>query len=337
MTRQSNFELLRLVAMLMVMACHANGSVRDAVLVGAPGISKLAINQLCLVNVNVFVMISGWFGIRASWKGAAKLLFQVYFLTLLCYIVFAVSGLPVSFKNDLLPYLYFGSGYWFVISYLVLYALTPILNSFLEHTTKKEFTCVLAAFFLAEFLFGFVHNIGAFNYGFSPLYFIGLYLLARYVRIYPLKWFSFRKETDLAIYLIVSILSMIGFWFGKKWFGMDFHLNHYDSPLAIIASLYFLLFFSKLQFQSKAVNWLATSAFAIYLIHTNSLVHPYFQEGVSLITRNHSLMGSLGIMPFFLIAAALLCILIDKLRILAWSSVSSFFSRRFSNNANVND
>ena len=128
---------------------------------------------------------------------------------------------------------------------------------------------------------------------------------------------------------------MIGFWLGNKWFGMDFHLSHYDSPLTIIATLYFLLYFSKLHFQSKAINWLATSAFAIYLIHTNSLVHPYFQECVSFITKNHTLWGSLGIMPIFLVAAALLCIVIDKLRILAWQPISSCFDLTFSNRAHA--
>ena len=59
MTRQSSFELLRLIAMLMVMICHAVGYVQETDLVGIAGVSKLAIGQLCLICVNVFVMISG--------------------------------------------------------------------------------------------------------------------------------------------------------------------------------------------------------------------------------------------------------------------------------------
>ena len=79
-SRQSNFELLRLIAMLMVMICHAVGYVQETSLFGIAGISKLAVNQLCLICVNVFVMVSGWFGIKSSLKGVAKLLFQVFFL-----------------------------------------------------------------------------------------------------------------------------------------------------------------------------------------------------------------------------------------------------------------
>ncbi len=317
-TRQSNFELLRLVAMLMVMVCHAIGYLDETELTGFAGIGKLAIGQLCLICVNVFVMISGWFGIKASWKGAAKLLFQVVFLAVLCFGIFAALGLPVSFKKDLLPYLLFGYGYWFVVSYLILYALSPILNAFVERASKKEFCCVLTAFFLAEFVFGFLLDAGHFDYGFSPLFFIGLYLLARYVRLYPGKLFSFNKWADFGVYLGISILSMVGFWFGYKWFGMGFHLNHYDSPLTIIAALYFLLFFSKLEFRSKTVNWLAISAFAIYLFHENSLISPYYHR---LFDNLRNALPSAAYYPAMLgivLILGLAFILVDKLRALAW-------------------
>lgn len=71
--RQSNFELLRLVCMMMVMIGHANGYVNETDLVGARGIAKVVVNQFCLVHVDVFVLISGWFGKKASWKGVCSL------------------------------------------------------------------------------------------------------------------------------------------------------------------------------------------------------------------------------------------------------------------------
>ena len=326
--RQSNFELFRIVCMLMVMVCHVNGYVEGSDLIGTEGAGRLVVNQLCLVCVNAFVMISGWFGIKASLKGAVKLLFQVVFLALLCFGVFAALGQPVSFKKDLLPYLLFGSGYWFVVSYLVLYALSPVLNTFVEKASKREFSHVLIAFFAAAFVFGFLLDVGHFAFGFSPLSFIGLYLLARYVRIYPGKYSSFSKWTDFGIYLVVSLLSMAGFLFGYKWFGMGFHLNHYDSPLAVVAALYLLLFFSKLSFQNDIVNWLAASAFAIYIIHTNSLVYPYFIQCSSFIADNRPFLASVGLLVLFLAMAALLCILIDKFRILIWQSISRIFDHK---------
>ena len=307
--------------MLMVMVCHAVGYVQESDLIGVTGMSKFAIGQLCLICVNVFVMISGWFGIKASLKGALKLLFQVWFLALLCFGLFAALGLPVSFRKDLLPYILFGSGYWFVVSYLILYVLSPVLNAFVEKASKKELLYVLIAYFTVEFIFGFILNTGHFDFGFSPLFFIGLYLLARYARLYPGKLFALGKWADFGIYLGISVLSMLGFWLGYKWFGIGFHLNHYDSPLAITAALYFLLFFSKLNFQSKAVNWMASSAFAIYLIHENALISPYYHQLFSRLHESVPLVVWCPLMIVTVIVLGLGIILIDKLRILAWDGI----------------
>lgn len=320
--RESNFELLRLICMLMVLATHAIGYVQFSHLTGAEGYTRLVASQFCLVCVNVFVMISGWFGIKASWKGAANLLFQVFFCATLCYMVFLAVGLPVSFRENLAPYLLFGSGYWFVVSYLVLYALSPVINSFIQNASKKELSGVIAAFFLAEFVFGYLLDVGHFDYGFSPLFFIGLYLLARYVRLYPEKCFTLAWHCDLLIYVAVTTLSIAGFICGYKWFGMGFHLNHYDSPLCLVASLYFLLFFSKVKFNSKFVNWLASSSFAIYLIHTNNLVLPYFRECFNQISEWFDLPVRCCASFFTVLLIACLCIIADKPRILIWKWIT---------------
>jgi surface polysaccharide O-acyltransferase-like enzyme len=331
--RLSNIELLRLVSMLMVVGCHALGYVNENDLTGAEGILKLTVSQSLLVCVNVFVMISGWFGIKASWKGAVNLFFQVLFCALLCFLVFLVLGLPVSFRQNLAPYLLFGSGYWFVVTYLILYALSPILNAFTQNASKEEFFITLSAFFLVEFIFGYLLDVGHFDYGFSPLFFIGLYLLARYARLYPGKCFSMAKHYDILIYIVATILSIFGFYFGYKFFGMGFHLNHYDSPLAVAAALYLLLFFSKLDLKSKAINWLAASAFAIYLFHTNNLVYPYFKKYFEYISTSFTLPVRCCVSTLAVIVIALICILADKPRVLIWKWITNYFKDKQPKNA----
>ena len=324
-SRESNFELLRIICMAMILICHANGYVNEDDLIGSQGVFRVFINQFFLICVNVFIMISGWFGIKASWKGAGKLLFQVLYITLLCALVFLILGLPVSFRRDILPNLLFGSGYWFVVAYLILYAISPVLNAFIERTGQKEYRNVLIAWMIVEFIYGFLLDTGHFAFGFSPLSFIGLYLLARYARLYPGKLFSLSIGNDFLVYIGVTLLSIVAFWFGYKWFGMGFHLNHYDSPLAIIDSLYFLLAFSKMKFQSKTINWLASSAFSVYLIHTNSLVFPYFKARVFHIYSNYDPIAAAAIFTGYLILVFLACILLDKPRLFIWKTTSRYF------------
>ncbi|MBR5660193.1 MAG: acyltransferase [Bacteroidales bacterium] len=325
--------MLRLVSMLMVVGCHALGYVNENDLTDPEGVLKLIVSQFLLVCVNVFVMISGWFGIKASWKGLANLLFQVFFCAILCFLLFLAAGLPVSFRQNLAPYLLFGSGYWFVVSYLILYAVSPVLNTFVQNASKRDFVIALAAFFLAEFIFGYLLDVGHFDYGFSPLFFIGLYLLARYARLYPGKCFSMAKRYDILIYIVATVLSIFGFYFGYKLFGMGFHLNHYDSPLAVAASLFLLIFFSKLNFKSKAINWLATSAFAIYLFHTNNLIYPYFKKCFEYISSSFTLPVRYCVSTLAVVLIALICILADKPRVLIWKWITNFFKDKQPRNA----
>ena len=320
--RESNFDLLRIICMLMVMTVHAIGYINEEDLVGVHGALNHFLGHFCSVCVNCFVMISGWFGIKASWRGAAKLLFQVFYITAICVGVALLLGLPVSFEKDVQPFLLLGKGYWFVVAYLILYALAPVLNAFIEHVDQKTFRNVLISWLIVEFLYGYLLDTGHFAFGFSPLFFIGLYLLARYARLYPGKLFSLPKWADFSIYAGLILISATLFWFGYKWFGMGFHLNHSDSPLIIAASLFFLLGFSKMHFQSKAINWLAASAFAIYLIHQHPLVDSWYRQLFD------TFADRLPIGVFYptalcaILSIALICILIDKPRVFLWRMIN---------------
>lgn len=84
MKRKSNIELCRIIAMLLVVLLHANylslGGVElnDVEVAPLDSFLKVLSEQLCIICVNVFILISGWFGIKANIKGAVSLLFQVF-------------------------------------------------------------------------------------------------------------------------------------------------------------------------------------------------------------------------------------------------------------------
>lgn len=105
--RQSNMELLRLVAMLFVLVfvLHANywslGYPGQADLLGSPlsASVRVALAHLAIVAVNVFVLLSGWFGIRPKWRGLAGLLFQAFFFPVALAGVFLALGHSVPLRG----------------------------------------------------------------------------------------------------------------------------------------------------------------------------------------------------------------------------------------------
>ena len=154
--------------------------------------------------------------------------------------------------------------------------------------------------------------------------FVGLYLLAAYIRKYPNKLTTLSKGWDFAIWFGITIVSVLLFYFGNKYLGVGFHLNHNYSPLVIAASAYFLLGFSKINMgYKKFINWCGASAFAIYLVHENNLVKPYYAEFKHYLFENLSLPRYFAVVIPAILIISLACILIDKLRIFVWNKLTS--------------
>ena len=96
--RESNFELLRIIAMFMVLVLHADfqalGEPTRADILSSTLTSSLKVffEMASIIAVNVFVLISGWFGIRPSIKGFCKFVFQCLFFSFAIYLVMILLG-----------------------------------------------------------------------------------------------------------------------------------------------------------------------------------------------------------------------------------------------------
>ena len=94
-----------------------------------------------------------------------------------------------SFKNTVKIF-WFGSYYWYIIAYVGLYVLAPVLNMFIGLSSKKQFLSVLILFFFTEFIYGWVVDSKCYAMGYSIISFVGLYLLACYLKKYGIGKFS---------------------------------------------------------------------------------------------------------------------------------------------------
>ncbi len=125
--------------------------------------------------------------------------------------------------------------------------------------------------------------------------------------------------TNLAIWLgITLVVSLFNHFTGEGTpLGGPHSTFDYNHPAVVVASLFFFLAFTRMDFRSKAVNWLAAGAFAIYVIHMNYLVAPHYRAAMV------RLYDAFGIWFFLLMLPAVLlvgmaCILVDKVRIPVW-------------------
>lgn len=319
--RESNFELARIIAMLFVLWIHADflsfgePTTEDCILQPYPTLFKFFVESMTFVCVDLFVLISGWFGIKPTLKKGVNLLCTTLFYSLLVFIVFAViqgrdSISLASIKNALL----LNKGYWFIKCYLFLMILSPVLNAFVESSGKKLFRTVLVVLFAFQCYFGWTNATYDYSQGCSSIFFIFLYLLGRYISKYQKEYCSGGKKFLLIYAIITLALTLLSFVATRYSFipsslvGYSFN---YLNPLVILSALALMLFFYNLKFSSKAVNWVASSSLAVYLIHANEMVLPIFEKTVLKLSGQR-----LPVICIFLftIAVFAVSVLIDKIR-----------------------
>ena len=136
--RDSNMELLRIIAILLVMVLHA-----DFASLSVPSLEqchdslltsffRFFIEGLSVVAVNVFVLLSGWYGIKPSFKKMIEFMFQTLFLICFIYLFFFCIGKGIYHSIGEWIKIVFFNQYWFVQCYIILYIFAPILNAFVE-------------------------------------------------------------------------------------------------------------------------------------------------------------------------------------------------------------
>ena len=320
--RLSSVELLRIFAMILIMFGHSHLRIHQmpnsALIETNPFSSYLHIMTSCIsvLGVNVFVAISGWFGIRFKIKGIASYIYQVFFILWAIYFIAIALNITDLNFNGIKTCLSFNDNYWFIMGYLGLYLISPVLNSFIENASKREIQIVLFSCYLFQAYFSWLS--GWYNYydGYSIFLFGCIYLTSAYFRKYPIDWIKMKSlHIWTIIILLMTTIAYISLWK----FGFAARQIRDDNPLVILASVLLVITFSKFKFQSRIVNWLAKSAFAVYLIHFNPIVYSYFMYVTKYVyTQFDGYIYSI-VLTMTLLLLYLSCVLFDQIRIGSWN------------------
>ena len=330
--RESNFELLRIIAMFLVLVVHAN-----YFSLGAPSLQecsdnplqsmfRISVESVSIVCVNVFVLVSGWFGIHFKWKSLVNFLFQVFFFGIGIYL-FVVLFLNVHVSlRGIAACFQITTWNWFVKSYLCLYLLSPVLNSFCDNANHKSFLTVILSFFVFQSIYGWTGSANFFLQGYSTISFCGLYLVAQYVKRFVLPKFS-RKNIiviGLILYVVSSLLLLTIEFLSIRFSIPMLSMFSYINPLVILSSISIILIFSQIKMKSRIINWIAASCFAVFLIHTNvNICVPYYKSFVKHIYQNYDGIFCVCLMFVFILTVFILSVLLDQIRKFFWKFINA--------------
>lgn len=334
--RDSNMELLRMVAMFLIVILHLDiFLLEESPLFRDQPVSWFFVyflKSLTIIGVNLFVMLSGWYGITFKWHRFFGLWFQVFFFVLTGLISnYIINGSTINLKVCI--YLLFqmdGNPYGFFQSYILLYIFSPVLNQFIKNADKTTITYFLCIFFLIQFIWGCISwGYVYFGNGFSALSYMGLYIFARFARVNQIES-KLKGHQWIIMYILISLLSSIIAYHGHHHPYISNIAYSYASPLVIISAFSLLASFSKIKIKSNIVNWIAIHCFAIYLFHMNSYILPQILNLCTILNMHKQIELFLKFAPLICIITFALSILLDKCRLLLWNKCV-FIIQKYSN------
>lgn len=288
--RDSNIELLRLVLLFMIVVHHGftpGLKLGDMLFYSIPIIQECdylpacLINSFCIIGVNTFILISGYYGIKTTKSKFFYLLCQMFVYVLLFSIpVYLIQG---SISKSLYSFLLFShSRYWFVVDYLFLMVLAPGINLFFDKSSSREQGLYTLALLLITCYLGFLWHFEANVNGYTVFQFITLYSTGRYLRNSSAH---LNKLPAFVIYSLCSfIITALMLFFHKT--GHDswaWIMTYYNNPILIVSAIAFFFIFKNMEIKDSRINYLSSSSLAIYLFTCSALIaelvyYPFIQS-----------------------------------------------------------
>lgn len=319
--RLSNYELLRLLCMLMVLNLHSFSGYGHGT--GLAQALDFLRESTSICAVDTFILISGFFGIKWRKKGCFNLLFQVLYYSFVVYGVSVALGFIQFEKGEFIHcFKAFYDSWSFITFYIVLYFISPWLNAFAEKCDKRQLLYFILIFYIAEIVI--MRSTGFLNYCL-------IYLIGRW-----LSKINIVRLSDKAVvgYIVTTFLIFFCSYSAYRLLHLDAEGMHdfilgysYASPFVILQAVFLFLAFSKIKIQSKWINWCAASCLSIFLIHMHPAIKGigYYGYTASLYEKPllEHIVSLLCLMLFVFFGA----ILIDKIRIVVSDLVYRLISR----------
>lgn len=327
--RSSNLELLRIIAMVMIVTLHiiTQGGLIFSINPLSLSYAVMELFQaISYVSVNCYVLISGYFLINSKFKFRRlfKVWFQVWFYSISIYIILLLLN-KVSFDlKEIIKITFpltFGQ-YWFATVYIILYICFPVLNIAIKSMSKIQ---NMLSIFIMIILFSIspIKNSIGVKDGYSLYWFICLYFVGAYIRLYYKPKYKYKKY--LAGFILATMidyfLAMSAVWITVKLFGVARGMSYflaYNWFGTFIASVCLFVAILNIRIKSYKLNKyilrFSTLTFGIYLIHVNPQLSTILWNEILVPVRYLEYNNKFFIYMFIVISLYLVCSFIEYIR-----------------------
>lgn len=290
--RMANLELLRCIAMMMVVVLHylGKGGILPNLAGGqltVAGTVAWVLESCCIVAVNVYMLLSGYFLCTSSFKLSRliQLYLQVWFYSagvgVLCLLtgIFPRAELTV---HDLLTMAFPVSmgHYWFITAYVFLYLLLPFLSGTVQRMTREQMRLAIGIllFFFCLLKTVLPVRLEMDGVGYDYIWYLCVFLTAAYIRRFGA---AFLKKCNhsfllyllgvLGIFGLTMVLRQVYLITGSmgRMITMALEYNHLFPFLASLGLFGVFLHLEIKGITSVIVNKIAPLTLGVYLLHEN--------------------------------------------------------------------
>ena len=328
--RNSNFELLRILAIIFIVADHFSGYGDFSYDIADFSLNRFYIQFLEFggkLGVCIFVLISGYFLVnseKVKISKVIKLWLQILSYSITFYLLFVIFGKETFSIKELIKSMLpiTGSYWWFATTYFVLYLISPFLNILLHSLDKKTYQKMLL---INTILWCLLPTFtGRFLERSYLIPFIYLYSIAGYIKIWKddikINWkkcFLMAGVIVLLTYSSVVTFDILGtkinyfYIHATQFYGME-------KLTTILTALFLFLAFKNININkkfNKFINTIASATFGVYLIHENRLVRKFLWLNILHISKfaTSNLLIPYSIFAIFLVFVV--CTMIELIRI----------------------
>lgn len=278
--RIAGIELLRIIAMLMIIAYHFSVHAGFSFSSNTININRLWVQFLEIggkSGVNIFVLITGYFCIKSERRNNLRLVkiwTAALFYSVIIYFTFVFFGGEtfsiIQFVKHIFPITF--SQWWFLSAYFMLYLVSPFLNKLLNGLSQTDYLKLLVILTLCWCITSTFLTVPIECNNF--LWFTYVYALSGYIRLYKID----EKGTcrfyfcALAILVLLSFASALIFDFlGLNISVFSNHATYFFGmqklPTLLISIAMFMAFLKIDIKNGKIITFVSPAMFGVYLLH----------------------------------------------------------------------
>ena len=296
--RASNIELLKVLALIIIVIAHNAPASNNVTLRGEleflidgncatenwQFLILIVFFYLAQLAVCIFLVCSAWFFIESKAVKPKKVLYMwadLFFISVTCATVIKIIYPEMPWKAYIESFfpLTMNSN-WYILCYLLLYAVHPLLNIIIHNTTKQAF---LISVLISSVMYCIVDFVlpGTSFYFNSFIGFVVIYFIVAYVKLNLKSFWGNKKENLLlcACSFFLLLLEIAGSNFLElRISGLNHLTGHwrtFTNPLIIVCAITLFNLFRMLRIDSRIINYISSCSMLIYIIHENWLFREY--------------------------------------------------------------